>query len=81
MPGQAGDMLVPRYTASIDAAIALAERVLPEGLARLLFVRNSTPTKAGFDWPEKSKILYFEGATPAIALCIAILKAKEASNG
>jgi len=28
-PGQGADMLVPRYTASLDAAVALVERVLP----------------------------------------------------
>lgn len=69
------------FTASVDAAIALAERVLPESVARRLIVFNSSPAKAGFDGtPERGKLFYFEAATPAIAACIALLRAKEASN-
>lgn len=29
LPGHGGDQMVPRYTTSLDAALALAERVLP----------------------------------------------------
>ncbi len=66
-----------RLTASVDAAIALAERVLPDAVARRLIIFNSSPAKAGFDGtPEKGKLFYFEAATPAIAAVIAILRAK-----
>ncbi|WP_114214183.1 hypothetical protein [Ochrobactrum sp. 3-3] len=69
------------YTASVDAAIALAERVLPESVARRLIIFNSSPAKAGFDGtPERGKLFYYEAATPAIAACIALLRAKEASK-
>lgn len=70
------------FTASVDAAIALAERVLPDSVARRLIIFNSSPAKAGFDGtPERGKLFYYEAATPAIAACIALLRAKEASNG
>lgn len=67
---------VPELTASLDAAIALVERVLP-----------------GWDWgrdddqrmylypPNTDECLSARGATPAIALLIALLKAKEAQDG
>ena len=72
---------LPEYTTSVDAAIALAERVLHESVARRLIVFNSSPAKAGFDGtPERGKIFYFEAATPAIAACIALLRAKEAER-
>ncbi|MDR6431066.1 hypothetical protein [Brucella pseudogrignonensis] len=63
------------YTASVDAAIALAERVLP-----------------GWDWgkddngfmylyqPDTDDCISVQAASPAIALCIAILRAKEGSK-
>ncbi|UXO85622.1 hypothetical protein [Brucella intermedia] len=71
----------PLYTASVDAVIALAERVLPESVARRLIIFNSSPAKAGFDGtPERGKLFYYEAATPAIALCLALLRAKEASK-
>lgn len=71
----------PAFTASVDAAIALAARVLPESVARRLIVFNSSPAKAGFDGtPESGKLFYFEAATPAIAACIALLRAKEANH-
>ena len=72
---------VPPFTASVDAAIALAERVLPERVARRLIIFNSSPAKAGFDGtPERGKLFYYEAATPAIAACIALLRAKEAGK-
>lgn len=81
-PGHGFDQLIPRYTASVDAAIALAERVLPESVARRLIVFNSSPAKAGFDGtPERGKLFYFEAATPeSRAEAIALLRAKEASK-
>lgn len=69
----------PAYTASVDAAIALAERVLPG--ANVLI---------GWGQTKETKPWARIGVTPshdatcfnlAIALCIAILRAKEASNG
>lgn len=72
---------IKRYTSSVDAAIALAERVLPTSVAKRLIVFNSSPAKAGFDGtPERGKLFYFEAHNPAIAACIAILKAKGAST-
>ena len=62
------------YTSSVDAAIALAERVLP---GCDLTIRS----KHKMAWIDglKGEIAY--GANPAIAACIAILRAKEASHG
>lgn len=76
-------LMIPPYTASVDAAIALAERVLP-GKARKIV------------WEEGKAIVVISQAarlcevaptvvqthnSAAIALCIALLRAKEASNG
>jgi len=65
-----------RYTASVDAAIALAERGLP-GWTWTLYPTYSEVryTKS----PAKGRSAH--GANTAIALCIAILRAKEASHG
>ncbi|QNQ62477.1 hypothetical protein IB024_01590 [Brucella sp. 6810] len=80
-PAPVGYTETNHYTASVDAAIALAERVLPESVARRLIVFNSSPAKAGFDGtPERGRLFYFEAATPAIAACIALLHAKEVSK-
>ncbi len=77
----------PRYTASVDAAIALAERVLP-GWKRQLFedfngkwiARICSQRRELFstDYLRETEL----GGSPngAIALCIAILRAKEASK-
>lgn len=62
------------YTASVDAAIALAERVLP---GYDLTIR----TKHKMAWIDGHKGQIAYGANSAIAACIAILRAKEASNG
>ncbi|WP_043062334.1 hypothetical protein [Brucella anthropi] len=76
------DFNAPSYTASVDAVIALAERVLP-GQARKIV------------WEEGRAIVVISQATrlhevaptivqthdhAAIALCIALLRAKEASK-
>ena len=72
-----GNLKPPNYTASLDAAVALAERVLPgwmwsmtTGLGHTAaYVRDKSITA-----PDK-----IEGdgyhATPALALCLATLKA------
>ena len=66
---------IARYTASVDAVIALAERVLPGWTWTL--------------WPNAAEIRHptlrmidevGSGSNPAIALCIALLRAKEASK-
>lgn len=65
----------PRFTASLDAAIALVERVLP-GWDYIIGHTNGGLTiyaQVG------SREMYF-GATPAIALCIALLRALEARD-
>ncbi len=66
---------VPAYTASVDAVIALAARVLP-GWNWLRPERNIMAVHH-----EDHSITFFAvGATPAIALLIALLRAKEASK-
>jgi len=69
--------LPPAYTASVDAAIALAERVLPNErvwINRIAFDSNhqwrASLTDNHVSW----------GINPAIALLIALLRAKEASK-
>lgn len=71
---------VPAYTASIDDAIVLADRVLPRYRWSAGFSRH-VPHNAQIWVPSGSG--YYEGesdANRAIALCIAILRAKEASK-
>lgn len=59
--------LPPHYTASLDAALTL----VPEGLPWLLMRRgnNTHQAEVGDEWQ-------YQGATPALALCIAALKAR-----
>ena len=80
-PGGRGFAAVPRYTASIDAALTL----VPEGWGwkadcGLGFGHSFTVGHVGvnklFDRPEG----WGKAATPAIALCIAALKARESTN-
>lgn len=74
------DKDVPAYSTSLDAALALAERVLPG--ARVMVERFHD----GKGWtmvqcdPESAKIMT-DGNTPALALCIAILRATQAEDG
>lgn len=69
---------VPAYTASVDAAIALAERVLPNWQVNISrFHDGHAEASVGARHVREPSF----GATPAIALCIAILRAKEAPNG
>lgn len=83
MVGSKFDRSIPAYTASIDAAVALVERVLP-GWAK------------GFDGGPKTRIAFVdqhdhddrmfgarytaEGPTPAIALILAALRALHAQE-
>lgn len=72
---------IARYTSSVDAALALAERVLPGCRGDVEFGK---PDDEGLYC---ARIYLTDRAfkdfhkVPAIALCIAILRAKEASNG
>ena len=68
---------VPSYTSSVDAAIALAEREYPNErvwINRIAFDTNhqwrASLTGNHVSW----------GVNPAIALCISLLRAKEASK-
>ncbi|KAB2680527.1 hypothetical protein [Brucella tritici] len=76
--GRHGPM-IRRYTASVDAAIALAERMLPgwDGIIPLNNKDEAWLWKGG----SMNKGHRVTAATPAIALCIAILRAKEAGYG
>lgn len=72
---------LPRFTASIDAAVALAERVLSD--AGWSVAMNRIDRRyVGRIWSgEIDDGKANAGATPAIALCIAILRAAEESAG
>ena len=77
-PGHGGDQLVPRYTASLDAAMTL----VPEG--SVWFVGNSDdPSPAVWNacvMPEQAPAdRWTRAATPALALCAASLRARAAS--
>ncbi|KAB2655938.1 hypothetical protein F9K94_15540 [Brucella tritici] len=71
---------IPKLTASVDAAIALAERVLP-GWG--FFLRSDKDGhNCGMVYPVHNFVTpgTASGATAAISMCIAILSAKEASK-
>lgn len=67
------------FTKSLDYTIALIERVLPE-LADRTFIQTSKPAKAGWLKASRKQHIYFEGATPALALLIALFHALEAKE-
>lgn len=68
---------VPSYTASLDAAVALTERLLPGA--------DWKASVAGWDrhWADISgaKHIYAEGTTPALALILATLRAYAVKEG
>lgn len=72
-----------RVTTSIDAALALAERVLPEHWIGFQKNRGSPPTEAWSCWiafggdPESIEA---DCATPALAICVALLRASAAEG-
>lgn len=71
---------IKRYTSSVDAAIALAERVLP-GWG--FFLRSDKEGhNCGMVYPDAFRVTPGCGsaASAAISMCIAILKAKDASH-
>ncbi len=69
----------PRYTSSIDAAMALVAELLPDASISVCRL----PDGAGYAWiNDPVRQLHQRGATPAIAVLIAgieALKAKEAA--
>lgn len=68
----------PRYTASVDAVIALAKRVF--GKVGYSVAETEDDEEAPFAFIHVNGEAYLgEGAMPAIALCIALLRAKEAN--
>ncbi|KAB2680372.1 hypothetical protein [Brucella pseudintermedia] len=78
----------PKLTASVDATIALAERVLPGWKWRVgrtelfpngwAYVHKYDPSNC--DRKDEAACADGRAANPAIALLIALLRAKEASN-
>lgn len=78
----------PKVTSSVDAAIELAEKVLPGWnftlSSRQAYVRRPWADVASDAWIEdnnKSEYAEASGATLSIAMCIAILKAKQMGVG
>ncbi|WP_266029914.1 hypothetical protein [Brucella intermedia] len=73
------DETVPHITGSTDAVIALAKRVF--GKVGYSVAETEDDEEAPFAFIHVNGEAYLgEGATPAIALCIALLRAKEASK-
>jgi len=76
---------MPDYTASIDAAVALCERVLPGWRWGITQGTEDDDEVQGNVWPETTPFTayldsYGYHANPAIALLIAILKALDAKE-
>ncbi len=61
----------PPYTTSLDAALALAERVLGNGPCVL---HRNGPSEWGFTYVDDDTAY---AATPALSVCAAILRAKQ----
>lgn len=84
VPGSRYDKEIPSFTTSLDAALALAERVLPDlfwDLSCHAIISGERQHHAEV-FPEVATVEQpsFSGhaPTPALALCIAILKARTA---
>ena len=86
----AGGPYAPKpFTTSLDAALALAERVLPEWVYQIDIQSDLSWVLAAPDWwapalgqgPEARGGQSSVAKTPALALCIAILKAKAQGEG
>jgi hypothetical protein len=76
---------VPAYTASVDASIALARRLYPDAMYRVGNDGEGPDPSLYLGElliPGEQKDSYFTGLSPvdAVSLCIAILRAKEASK-
>lgn len=79
LPVDNRDVPIPNYTTSIDAALTL----VPEGCSVELIIDNESGISYAFITPSlaiKGGSREF-GCTPALALCIAALKARESDNG
>jgi len=77
-PGHGGYQLVHRFTTSLDAALALAERVLPSGEWMVIVNPNHGDggfSYAGLETTDTKINVAHPGKVPALALCIAILRA------
>lgn len=81
---------IPKLTASVDAVIALAERVLPGWTFEHIgqdYIRASgldndvMPMGWTVEISDGSQTIQGQAPTFPIAICIALLRAKEASNG
>ena len=77
----------PAYSSSLDAALALAERVLPDWAWEIRLDRGGASVQTAPAWwmeglaaPDEGGVSC-DGKTPALALCIAILKAKAQGEG
>lgn len=70
----------PFYTSSIDASVALVGRVLPGWKWGLHPCGGLTRAYVGEISPLRPTPIFAVHALPAIALCIAILRAKEAGH-
>ncbi|MDH7787707.1 hypothetical protein QBD01_003734 [Ochrobactrum sp. 19YEA23] len=84
--GPEGKIVVPEYTRSVDAAIALAERVLPGWVFDNVGqdYEDSPSGYKSFGWTVEmvnGKRVQGQAPTFPLAICIALLRAKEASNG
>lgn len=81
-PGHGFDQLVPKYTASLDAAVALVERVLPgwDWAVSNLGEDGCEGNVWKHGWHDDTVIRGFHNH-PTIALLIAALKALEARDG
>lgn len=65
------------FTASLDAALALCERVLPGAGLSL----NIGAFKEATIWPAKpGRAATAQGRTPALALCLSLLRAVQAQD-
>jgi len=76
----------PHFTTSLDAALALAERVLPGWWWSISSERIGEPEPRPFasGWlsdGETGELHTARAKTPALALCIAILKATHKAEG
>jgi hypothetical protein len=76
--GPSGRAVMPYYTTSLDAALALAERVLPGWAWEIRIDAAGTSVEAAPRWwleglaaPDEDGVAV-EGKTSALALCIAI---------
>lgn len=73
---------IPSLTTSLDAALALAERVLGRAFRLGLIQQPDGTWEAATLWSDEEQddrdVAFGHAPTPALALCIAILRAKTA---